>query len=48
MIYQNFTELLNDQASYDAMAHASNPYGDGHTSERIANIIEQKEIANND
>ncbi len=40
VIYQNFTELLTNQKSYYAMAHASNPYGDGHTSERIADILE--------
>lgn len=39
-IYNNFTELLDDTAVYDKMAHASNPYGDGHACERIADIIE--------
>jgi UDP-N-acetylglucosamine 2-epimerase (non-hydrolysing) len=28
--------LLRDRARYEAMAHASNPYGDGHAAERIA------------
>ncbi len=42
VIYQNFTELLTDQEIYDAMSHASNPYGDGFTSERIADILEEK------
>ena len=27
--------LLRDRPRYDAMAHASNPYGDGHAAERI-------------
>lgn len=40
-IYRSFTELLDDQAAYDAMSHASNPYGDGHTCQRIADILEQ-------
>ena len=40
VIYHSFTMLLDDQSVYDAMAHASNPYGDGHASERIADIIE--------
>ncbi|MBE6575095.1 MAG: UDP-N-acetylglucosamine 2-epimerase (non-hydrolyzing) [Ruminococcaceae bacterium] len=31
--------LLNDAAAYEAMAHAVNPYGDGHASERIADAI---------
>ena len=34
--------LLTDQESYDRMAKAVNPYGDGHASERIvARIIEE-------
>lgn len=40
VIYQNFKELLESKESYDAMAHATNPYGDGHASEKIANILE--------
>ena len=39
IIYQEFKRLLTDQDAYNAMAHASNPYGDGHASERIANIL---------
>ncbi len=31
--------LLDDEAAYRAMAKASNPYGDGHASERIRDII---------
>lgn len=41
IIYQNFTELLDNQEAYHAMAHAVNPYGDGHASERIADILEK-------
>lgn len=41
MIYQNFTELLDNDVAYSAMAHASNPYGDGHACERIADILEK-------
>lgn len=41
-IYNNFTELLNNADSYNAMAHACNPYGDGHACERIADILEGK------
>ena len=40
-IYRNFKELLENQNAYDAMSHASNPYGDGHASERIADILEK-------
>ncbi len=39
-IYQAFTELLVDDNAYRKMSHASNPYGDGHACERIANILE--------
>lgn len=39
-IYSVFTELLDNKAAYDVMAHASNPYGDGFASARIADIIE--------
>ena len=38
-IYREFTRLLTDSAAYDAMAHAANPYGDGHACERIADIL---------
>ena len=33
------SELLDDPVKYDAMAHAVNPYGDGHACERIADAI---------
>ena len=39
-IYEEFSRLLTDKQAYDAMSHASNPYGDGHASERIADILE--------
>lgn len=40
VIYKNFKELLENKETYNAMAHASNPYGDGHACERIADILE--------
>lgn len=40
-IYHAFTDLLDKRFEYEKMAHASNPYGDGHASERIADIIEK-------
>ena len=40
VIYQNFKELLENSEAYDAMAHASNPYGDGFACKRIADILE--------
>lgn len=38
-IYHLASELLNDKAAYEKMAHASNPYGDGHASERIVEAL---------
>ena len=38
-IYREFNSMLNDEAAYRAMAHAANPYGDGHACERIANLL---------
>ena len=33
-------QLITDKKAYDAMAHAVNPYGDGHACDRIADAIE--------
>lgn len=40
-IYRDFKTLLADQSAYDAMSRASNPYGDGFASKRIADILEE-------
>lgn len=40
VIYEKFKLLLEDQAAYDAMSKASNPYGDGFACKRIADILE--------
>ncbi len=40
-IYINFKELLEDDAVYQSMSQASNPYGDGKACQRIADIIEE-------
>lgn len=40
VIYENFKLLLEDQDAYNAMAKASNPYGDGFACKRIADILE--------
>ena len=40
VIYDNFKLLLEDPAVYEAMAKASNPYGDGMACRRIADILE--------
>ena len=41
-IYENFKMLLEDQEAYRKMSMASNPYGDGFASKRIADILEGK------
>ena len=38
-IYEEAIKLLTNKEEYDKMSKASNPYGDGHTSERIADAI---------
>ena len=38
-IYREFSRLLSDDAEYAAMSHASNPYGDGHASGRIVDVL---------
>ena len=40
VIYDNFKELLENNSSYESMSKASNPYGDGFASKRIADILE--------
>ena len=40
VIYRNFKQLLEDSDAYQAMARASNPYGDGCACRRIADILE--------
>lgn len=42
VIYRNFRELLESDAAYAAMSEASNPYGDGYASRRIADILERE------
>jgi UDP-N-acetylglucosamine 2-epimerase (non-hydrolysing) len=39
-IYEAFKQLLNDKDEYNKMSKASNPYGDGLASKRIADILE--------
>ncbi|GIO26928.1 non-hydrolyzing UDP-N-acetylglucosamine 2-epimerase [Ornithinibacillus bavariensis] len=38
-IFNLANELLSNDEAYEKMANASNPYGDGHASERIADAI---------
>lgn len=40
-IYREFSRLLDDPAEYEVMSRASNPYGDGYASERIAECLIQ-------
>lgn len=45
-IYREFSRLLSDADEYETMSKASNPYGDGHACERIADILEYGELRN--
>lgn len=42
VIYREFKRLLTDQKEYEAMSHASNPYGDGTACQQIVKILEEK------
>lgn len=44
VIYRTFKLLLEDKTEYEKMSHASNPYGDGLASKRIADILECEEV----
>ena len=39
VIFREFDRLLSDESEYVRMSRASNPYGDGHASVRIANVL---------
>ncbi|MFT3949714.1 MAG: UDP-N-acetylglucosamine 2-epimerase (non-hydrolyzing) [Agriterribacter sp.] len=41
-IYKNVSELLCDESKYNNMCNRGNPYGDGLTSERICNFIQER------
>ncbi len=41
-IYNRCRTLLTDEAAYRRMSTAKNPYGDGHASERICDILENE------
>ena len=38
-IYTEFNRMLTDSEAYSKMSRASNPYGDGHACERIADLL---------
>ncbi|EMR06578.1 UDP-N-acetylglucosamine 2-epimerase [Bhargavaea cecembensis DSE10] len=40
-IYNTFKQLLEDEEKYAKMSRASNPYGDGFASKRIADVLEK-------
>ena len=48
-IFEIANTLLNNTQVYEKMAHAINPYGDGHASERIVEaLIEWKKNKKNE
>lgn len=42
VIYEETAKLLNDKVLYNKMSNTCNPYGDGHASERIVDVIIEK------
>lgn len=45
-VYQAFKQLVENEDAYQKMSHAVNPYGDGHASERIVEILLNEEKEN--
>ena len=43
-IYKAFHTLIADPEEYRKMSRASNPYGDGHACERIADVLCKEEV----
>jgi UDP-N-acetylglucosamine 2-epimerase (non-hydrolysing) len=41
-VFNAITNLLDDEKSYESMRHKQNPYGDGHSSLRISNVLVDK------
>lgn len=41
-IYEMTKQLLTDEGAYREMAHAANPYGDGHACERIVKALKER------
>ena len=40
LIIREAQELIDNQAAYERMSRASNPYGDGHACEKVIKYIE--------
>jgi UDP-N-acetylglucosamine 2-epimerase (non-hydrolysing) len=43
-IFSSASQLLSDQRFYDTMSSATNPYGDGKTSQRILEIVGKSQL----
>ena len=39
-IFEAFDSLLSNREEYEVMSHATNPYGDGRASQRIADVLQ--------
>lgn len=46
-VYKNTKELLTNKTLYEQMSKASNPYGDGHSSQRIIQILLERFVNKN-
>ena len=42
VIYKTFKSVIEDEKEYNKMSKASNPYGDGFASKRIADVLERE------
>lgn len=42
--YKEFTRWLDNKNAYEEMAHATNPYGDGHANERVTDVLDFGEM----
>ena len=40
-VFASLCELLDNEERYAAMSHAESPFGDGHASEKIADVLER-------
>lgn len=44
LIVQEVSRLLDDEAHYNSMSHAVNPYGDGHACDRIVRTLKGEAV----
>ena len=45
VIFNEAVNLIDNKSEYEKMAHAVNPYGDGHAAERMVEIIKNTDFS---